>query len=684
MAWSVGVDVGGTFTDLCATDERDGRVVVHKTPSTPDNPARAIADGLRALCERAGIDPAEISRFSHGTTVGTNTLIERRGGTVAVITTHGFRDLMEIGRQTRPRIYSFQEDYPPPLAPRKRCFEVAERVGAGGETIEPLADESILEAVRSVRECGADACAICLLFSFRFDAHERAIAARLRRALPQVHQSLSSDIHPEIREYERFSTTVLNAYLQPVFDRYLSVLEAALREYVPNAVVGINQSNGGLTSIGRARSYPVRTVLSGPAAGVTGAVHGTAHTPFRDVITLDMGGTSTDVGLIRQREADVGTSREVAGIPVRLPMLDIHTVGAGGGSVAWFDRDGLLKVGPLSAGADPGPACYGTGGKEPTVTDANLVLGRLDPAGLLDGAMSLDVGAARRAILPIARRVGFAVEATALGIIDIVVANMVRAVRRISVERGYDPRDFALMPYGGAGGLHAVEVARTLGVRTVVVPPAPGILCAHGLVVADHKEDRVRSTRVRIGERYREHVLPVLAELDDELTAWFESERIDEAARLRQVTLDMRYVGQNYELRVPLPEATITSLPRSDEVVELFDRQHERSYGHHSAGEKVEIINVRLTGLGRRSPVRSDVPAPAGDRSAPEPASVRLVHFTAEKPRATPIYRRSDLVPGHRLDGPAIVGQMDSTTVVAPNDRLSVDARSNLIVEVAA
>ena len=684
MAWSVGVDVGGTFTDFYASNEQDGRVVVHKTLSTPDNPALAITDGLRTLCERAGIDPTKISRFSHGTTVGTNTLIERKGGKVAVITTSGFRDLIEIGRQTRPKIYSIQEDYPPPLAPRKRCFEVAERVGANGETIEKLTDESILDAVRSVGECRAEACAICLLFSFKFDAHEQAIAAMLRRVLPEVHQSLSSDIYPEIREYERFSTTVLNAYLQPVFDSYLTVLERTLGEYVPNAIVGINQSNGGLTSIDRARSYPVRTVLSGPAAGVMGAVHSAACTPFRDVITLDMGGTSADVGLIRQREADVGTSRDVAGVPVRLPMLDIHTVGAGGGSIAWFDRDGLLKVGPLSAGADPGPACYGSGGKEPTVSDANVVLGRLDPAGLLDGAMSLDVDAARRAIRPIARRVGFTLEATAQGIIDIVVANMVRAVRKISVERGYDPRDFALMPYGGAGGLHAVDVARTLGVRTVIVPQAPGILCAHGLVVADNKEDRVRSTRVEIGEHYRERVYRILAALDDELTAWFDSERIDEAVRLRLITLDMRYVGQNYELRVPLPEATITSLPQSDEVVDVFLHQHERTYGYHNAGDNVEIINVRLTGLGRRSVARSDVPPLVGDRAAPEPASVRPVYFRAEKPHATPIYRRSDVVPGHRLDGPAIVSQMDSTTVIAPNDRLSVDAQFNLIVQVAA
>ncbi len=682
MTWTVGVDVGGTFTDFFAVRDEDGTTAAHKTLSTPKNPTVAISRGLRELCDRNGIAMRDIGRFSHGTTVGTNTLIQRNGARVAVIATRGFRDLLEIGRQIRPRIYSLQDDYPPPLAPREHCFEVAERIGPNGEIIQPLADDDIASAVARVRASGVDACAICLLFSFLSNAHETAIATVLQEQAAGVYLSLSSDIYPEIREYERFSTAVLNAYLQPVFDEYLTLLESTLGTIIPGAVIGMNQSNGGLTSIGNARRYPVRTVLSGPAAGVQGAIDTARRTTHCDFITLDMGGTSADVGLIRKGEADISTSREVAGFPVRLPMIDIHTVGAGGGSVAWFDRDGLLKVGPLSAGADPGPACYGRGGTEPTVSDANALLGRLDPAGLLDGEMTLDLEAARDAIRPAASRIGFTIEATALGIIDIVVANMVRAVRRISVERGYDPREFALMSFGGAGGLHAVEVARMLGVRTVLVPHAPGILCAAGLVVADMKEDLVQTTRIRIDDAYRERACPVLAEMAEGLAGWYENARVQACDRDQLIALDMRFVGQNYELRVPLPDATIHALPPAETLRNTFLGEHERSYGYSNAGDDIEIVNIRLTGIGRRRSAR-----PGGsDRLAigtPEPVALRPVFFHAHAPTETPVFHRRDLAPGHALEGPVIIGQLDSTTVLGAGDSLTVDRSRNMIINVA-
>ena len=681
MTWTVGVDVGGTFTDFFAVSE-DGTTVAHKTLSTPKNPTEAITRGLSELCERNGIAMHDIARFSHGTTVGTNTLIQRNGARVAVISTRGFRDLLEIGRQIRPRIYSLQEDYPPPLAPREHCFEVAERIGPNGEILRPLEHDDVAAAVSEVRKSGVHACAVCLLFSFASNAHERAVAAVLRQEIPRLYLSLSSDIYPEIREYERFSTAVLNAYLQPVFDNYMTLLEKKLGEIIPGAVIGMNQSNGGLTSISNARSYPVRTVLSGPAAGVQGAIHTALQTTYRDLVTLDMGGTSADVGLIRKGAADLNTSREVAGFPVRLPMIDIHTVGAGGGSVAWFDRDGLLKVGPLSAGADPGPACYGRGGTKPTVSDANAVLGRLDPSGLLDGAMTLDISAAQDAIRPFASRIGFTVEATALGIIDIVVANTVRAVRKISVERGYDPRAFALMSFGGAGGLHAADVARMLGVRRVVVPHAPGILCATGLVVADMKEDLVQTARIRICPIYRERASSVLAKLARELAGWYENERIAVVDRDQLIALDMRYVGQNYELRVPLPDATIHSLPSADTLKRMFYAEHERSYGYANAGDDIEIVNIRLTGIGRRRSARA-ADNPNRKVGMPEPVATRAVYFEAHAPRDTPIFHRRDLVHGHSLEGPAIIGQLDSTTVLGIGDSLTVDENRNLIVNVA-
>ena len=682
--------MGGTFTDFYAINQRDGKTAVYKTLSTPKNPAQAIIRGLREMCGRYRIDLGQIEHLSHGTTVGTNALIQRQGARVAVITTRGFRDLLEIGRQTRPKIFSLQEDYPPPLAPRKYCFEVGERIGPNGEVVQSPGEDDIARAVGQVRESGVEACAVCFLFSFASDEHERRISDALRQGIPGLYLSLSSDIYPEIREYERFSTTVLNAYLQPIFDTYLTHLESALGSIIPGAVIGINQSNGGQTSFGHARSYPVRTVLSGPAAGVLGAIHTALQTAQRDLITLDMGGTSADVGLIRKGEADVHTSREVAGFPVRLPMIDIHTVGAGGGSVAWFDRDGLLKVGPLSAGADPGPACYGRGGTEPTVTDANAVLGRLDPSGLLDGEMTLDLEAAHKAIRPAAERIGFTVEATALGIIDIVVANMVRAVRRISVERGYDPRDFVLMPFGGAGGLHAVEVARMLGVRTIVVPNSPGTLCAKGLVVSDRKEDLVRTARIRVSDDYRENVYPVLEEMAAELANWYKSERIPERDRDLQISLDMRYVGQNHELRVPQRDSSIVSLPSGEVLRDRFFAEHQRSYGYANADDDIEIINIRVTGIGRRHMAsgiadnRRRDGAVASGTGSPRALTFRAVHFRADTPTDTPVFRRGDLAPGDDLVGPAIIGQLDSTTVLGIGDALSVDQHGNLSIRVAS
>ncbi|MDE0308117.1 MAG: hydantoinase/oxoprolinase family protein [Albidovulum sp.] len=682
MTWTVGADVGGTFTDFYAVNEIDGRFAVHKTLSTPNNPARAITQGLEEMCRRNGIGLHDIDRFSHGTTVGTNTLIQRKGARVAVITTEGFRDLLEIGRQTRPKIFSLQEDYPPPLAPRMHRFEVGERIGPNGEVIQPLGDEDIALAVAKIRESGVDACAVCFLFSFVSDIHEKAIAAALKDEAPSVYVSLSSDIYPEIREFERFSTALLNAYLQPAFDDYLTLLESTLGEIVPGAVIGMNQSNGGLTSIGCARNYPVRTVLSGPAAGVLGATRTALQTSYRDIVTLDMGGTSADVSLIRNGEAEISTSRDVAGFPVRLPMLDVHTIGAGGGSIAWFDRDGLMKVGPLSAGAVPGPACYGRGGKEPTVSDANAVLGRLDSNGLLDGEMTLDLEAAREAIRPAADRIAFTIEATALGIIDIVVSNMVNAVRKISVERGFDPREFALMPFGGAGGLHAAEVARMLKIQTVVVPRSPGILCAQGLVVADKKEDLVRTARIRISDDYRETARVALEALAAELAGWFERERIPESEREQRIAFDMRFVGQNYELRVPLPDANMSMLPGSDSLKAMFLAEHRRSYGFANAGDDIEIVNVRLTGIGhRRNEISTGEDRPAA--GSPEPYTLRPVYFESGGPTGAPVFHRRDLAPGHRISGPAIISQLDSTTLVGIGDSLLVDRHCNLIIDIA-
>jgi N-methylhydantoinase A len=684
VSWLVGVDVGGTFTDFFAYDARTRVTHLFKIPSTPRNPAAAIADGLREMCQTFGIDPENVSRLCHGTTVATNALIQRKGASVAVITTSGFRDLLEIGRQTRPHLYSFQIDHPEPLVPRQRRFEINERITDGPKVLQPLDESSVQQAISAVEESGAESCAICLLFSFLDNSHERKVGEALARSNNGLMISLSSEVQPEFREYERFSTAVLNAYLQPVMARYLSYLEDRLVNDAPAAKVGIYQSSGGLMSIDTARRFPVRTALSGPAAGAVGGIHSARSSKQPNIITLDMGGTSADVALIRNYEAGLSFDRAVAGFPIRLPMVDIHTVGAGGGSIAWFDRDGLLKVGPLSAGADPGPACYGRGGKSATVTDANLMLGRLSAKGLIGGRMPLDPEAARAAIKRIAEKLGFTLERTALGIIEIVAANMVRAIRTVSVERGHDPRNYFLLPFGGAGPLHASEVARALGITRFLVPGAPGILCAQGLIASDLKDEIVRSARVRLDKENLDRIQNIFEGVMKHADAWFARESVKPADQKLKVSFDMRYVGQNFELAVPVGMAGGGRLPELGSVEKLRSRffaVHDQFYGFHNEDDPVEIINVRLTvsaALTRMIRPKSS----KQQSSRPRPLQHRRVWFSRARPMKTPIYDRAELRSGQTIAGPAIVEQFDSTTVLYPGDRLKVDDVGNLLVQV--
>ena len=677
MSWMIGVDVGGTFTDLYAYDAESGGTAVHKTPSTPDDPARAILDGLAALCRAAGIAPDAIDRFAHGTTVATNALIQRKGGRIAVVTTKGFRDLLEIGRQVRPKIYDLKADAPPPLAPRQLRFEVAERVGPEGQVIRPLDRRSVEETVARIAASEVDGVAVCLLFSFLAPEHEQRVRAAIHAQLPQMPVSLSSEVQPEFREYERLSTTALNAYLQPVVSRYLANLAGRIAGSAPKASVGINQSSGGLMSVSRAVAFPVRTALSGPAAGVVGAVHCARLSERANVVTLDMGGTSTDVCLIKDGAAEMTFNRDVAGLPVRLPSIDIHTIGAGGGSIAAFGPDGLLKVGPESAGAVPGPACYGRGGALPTVSDANLVLDRLSTR-LVGGGMSLDRAKAEAAIRPIAERLGTSIEVAALGIVRVVNSNMVRALRAVSVERGHDPRAFTLMPFGGAGPLHAVDLARDIGIREVLVPYAPGILCAQGLVVADLRESLVATCRQRLDADLAP-IEAALARLMQVAETWFAAERVSKDRRQVTVDLDMRYVGQNYELQIAVPLSAGVRMPQRAEMARLFFAEHRRRYGHHDPAAPIEVVNVRLTAVGK-------LPDPGVPRftasAGREAAGTRPVWFDGNGAVTTRVVDRATLAPGSEISGPAIVDQLDATTVLPPGTRARVDQALNLIVEV--
>jgi N-methylhydantoinase A len=683
VSWLIGVDVGGTFTDFFALDGARGAVHVYKRPSTPENPATAIVQGMQELCAEAAIAPADIERICHGTTVATNALIQRRGGRVALVTTKGFRDLLEIGRQTRPHLFSLQRDNPEPLVDRAWRYEVTERVGPRGEIRAPLCHDSLRGVIARIADSDVQACAVAFLFAFVNPEHERSVREALTRANPNLYISLSSDVQPEFREFERFSTTVLNAYLQPVMDRYLTDVGEELSNAFPNVTVGIYQSSGGLMSVDRARALPVRTALSGPAAGVVGALHVGRESARPNIITFDMGGTSTDVCLIRHNALSISHERDVAGFPIRLPMVDVNTIGAGGGSIAWFDRDGMLKVGPVSAGAVPGPACYGRGGDRPTVSDANCILGRLAPGGLIGGRMHMDDAAARNAFLPIAERLNMTIEQAALGVLGIVTANMVGAIRAVSVERGNDPRDFSLMPFGGAGPLHAPEVARSLGMKEIVVPLSPGILCALGLLMSDLKENFVRTTRVDLTEAGLDLVSEKIADLLRDADAWAAEEGIEPERRYDEFTLDMRFVGQNFELPVPLGRRMNggrLQLPEPDSLRQLFFDAHDKAYGFHNAEAPIEIINVRL--LAGSALGRIQVKNSVNGRGDAMPIARQKVYFGEGGCLETPVYDRAAFRPGLSFTGPAIISQFDSTTVVFPGDRVTVDDSLSLIIQV--
>ncbi|HEY0213366.1 MAG TPA: hydantoinase/oxoprolinase family protein [Paenirhodobacter sp.] len=674
-SWVIGVDVGGTFTDLCAVDQATGRVALHKVSSTPSNPAAAIIAGIDGIADKAGFPVSQIAAVAHGTTVATNALIQRRGAKVAMVTTRNFRDLVEIGRQIRPKMYDMKADYPMPVAPRHLRFEVDERIGPAGEVIASLDPASVDAVIAQLRAEQVEAVAIAFLFAYLNPAHERAVRDRIAAALPDVTISISSDVQPEFREYERSSTTLLNAYLQPAFATYMQTLKTEVAQRAPQALLGVNQSSGGLMSVETARDFPIRTALSGPAAGAMGAIHSAGASGIDDIITFDVGGTSADVALIKDLQVKLSFDRDVADFPVRMPMVDINTVGAGGGSVAWLDRDGLLKVGPVSAGAQPGPACYGRGGTEPTVTDANVVLGRLSTRGLLGGAMSLDTQASRRVVGQMADRLGLGLEQVARGILDIMSANMVRAIRAISVERGHDPRDFVLMPFGGAGPLHAEGCARALGIRRILVPLLPGILCAQGLLVSDRSENFVRSQRVRVGGECMAVLDVLAAEMANEAEAWWTAEGIEQPDRGMRLAADMRYASQNYELQIPLTGVTDIAA-----LKQRFFAAHEQAYGFFNPEDPIDVVALRLTATGAR--MRVDTPSAApGASTTPEPRSHRPVWFSGDTPVDTPVYDRADFAPGAILSGPAVIDQFDATLLLFPGDHATVDAARNILIQ---
>ena len=692
----IAIDTGGTFTDCVWLQAGELRTL--KVFSTPDDPSRAIAEALAKIGAAAGVT------LLHGTTVGTNALLERKGARVALITTAGFEDVIEIGRQARPRLYDFFFDRIPPLVARDMRFGVRERIDAEGRVLERPSDAELAQLREAVLRAQPEAIAISLLFSFANPENEARVAAALAASGKPL--SASHEILPEFREYERTSTVVVNAYLQPLMQSYMEKLAERVEQIEQRegsskdaaaprqrkspsrsrSRIFVMQSSGGITALESAVREPVRTVLSGPAGGLVGAAAAASRSGFTKILSFDMGGTSTDVAAV-QGEISAGNQAEVAGLPVGVPMLEIHTVGAGGGSLARFDAGGLLRVGPESAGADPGPICYGRG-TEPTVTDANLLLGRLRPDRFLGGEFMLDLERTRRITIEWLEREWLkkeglknqcspmTLEQFARGVVRVVNANMERALRVVSIERGYDPRDFALVAFGGAGGLHACELAEALAIPTVIIPARPGALSAFGILVSDVVKDFSRTLLWRIQTRIPQAELrKEFRKLEAAAQKSFAEERWQHHRAIHyEKSLDLRYRGQGYELNVPA----------SGDVIARFHEEHQRRYGYHHAEREIELVTVRL-----RARLRTPQSVPQGKTAKPytrrgasaRVAPVEQVRVVFEKAEAAPVFERNDLPPNQIVRGPAVITEYSATTVIPSGKKFWVDSQENLIIE---
>jgi N-methylhydantoinase A/oxoprolinase/acetone carboxylase beta subunit len=690
----IGVDVGGTFTDIIYWDDAAGATAVHKTASTPHDPSVAVMTGIRELCQGAGIPPDTLDMFFHGTTVATNIVLEHKGAAVGLITTEGFRDVLHIARKKRPFNFSSYQDLPwqkHPLVRRRNRLPVPERVRATGEVERPLDLDAVRIAARRLRESGVEAVAVAFLFSFVNPDHEQAVLAVLAEEMPEAYVCASSDVAPQYREYERFSTTALNAYIGPKVSRYVANLaQAAEAQRIADDVHLMTSAGGVVTSRG-AVQRPVSLLMSGVVAGLLAGCEVGAASGARSVITLDVGGTSADIGVAPDGKLRMKhlLDTKIGDYDAMVPMAEVDTIGAGGGSIASIDAGGMFRVGPRSAGADPGPVCYGRGGREPTATDAMVVLGWLRPENFLGGRLPIDADAARCSLASaICPALGASVEFAAMGTVQIVTQAMVDAVSLHSVRKGYDPREFALVPMGGAGPLFAWAVADQMQIPRVVVPRHPGITSAMGLLTTEIRYDEVATVwqdaasadHARIDGEYRR--------ITDRAIRQLRSDGLDDADVGVERTADCRYLGQGYELRVPVPDGPVTN-DWVEQTIEAFEAAHERTYFQRFPGTPVQIINVRVTGVGAIP--RLHIPGmEPGDEDASPALKLTTRAWFAPSVGAEPvacdvqIYDRDLLRPNNALTGPAIVEQFDSTTVVGPGQRAAVDGVGHLVIEGSA
>ena len=687
----IGVDIGGTFTDVVFADTDTNDLRVHKAPTTPDDPSRGLLAAVRELCEREGLAPAGIGHLFHGTTIATNAVLTHDGARTGMITSEGYRDVVHIGRHQRPQHYSIRQEIPwqsRPFVRRRHRLTVPERIAPpAGEVLTPLDEEAVRRAARRLREEGVEAIAVCFLFAWLDPAHEERAAAIVREEHPDCFVTTSASVSSQFREFERFTTTAMNAFIGPRMRDYVSRIGGRMEDAGLAAELHVMSSNGGIATVRTVSERPVVTLLSGPAAGVLGGRWSGELSGRRNLITFDMGGTSADIGIVDDGRFAEATARDtwIAGYPVLVSMIDIHTIGAGGGSIARVDRGGGFRVGPESAGAVPGPAAYGRGGLEPTVTDANVALGRLDRDFFLGGAMALDEAAAGAAIGRLASRLGLDEREAAEGVIAIVNASMANAISSRTVQKGVDPRDFSLVAFGGAGPLHAVEVAARLGIPEVIVPPFPGITSAVGLLTTELRYDAVKTQLQVSGALDLRRLNGDLAAVEAGLAEQLRADGVDPAKARFERSGDLRYVGQGYELRVPLPAAGDLGPAEAEDLFRRFHEQHRAEYGHVFEESPIEIVNVRVVGVG-------STPAIGAPRAVHGPslgaARVRTGRG-AFRTRAgglveceTTFYLRDRLPVDEPFSGPAVVLQRDSTTVLTPGSVARADEAGNLVITI--
>ena len=677
MTYRLGIDIGGTFTDLSLLDEEHGIVHTHKVPSTPRSPSEAVASGVQQLMNRLGSSPVAIDSFVHGTTIGLNAVLERRGAAVALVVAAGNRDLLELARLKKRNQFDLRSAVPEPLVPRRRVVELPVRLDKDGRVVEAFSAADLVACADQLRRMDVQAVAICLRNGYADLALEREVQEKLQELLPTVLVSRSTAMWPEAREYERGIVAVLNAYVQPILSRYVKALKTDSERIGLRTKLYITRSNGGVMSAETAALTPVHTLLSGPAAGVVGASFVARASGVLDAVTCDVGGTSADVSIIRAGEPVYSMDAVIGDFPLVMPTVDVFAVGAGGGSIAHFDPLGLLKLGPQSAGAVPGPAAYGKGGQLPTTTDAYLVSGFLNPDNFLGGTMSLSRQLAQDAIAPIAERLGCDIAAAAQAMLALGTSNMSTSLLPMLTKRGIDPRDFTLIAYGGAGATHACMLAEDLGMTRILVPPSPGTLCALGAMIADLKADYIRSVGKEVVSFGNARLQTAFTEVRDEARAWLDAEHADIESSEISFSADMRYAGQAFDIEVPLPDS-LDQLT-AQELATRFHAAYAALYGSAQLGNAVEAVNLRARIIGKRRPFKlRELPA-AAPGSRPASIGTRAIRYAGQTHQAT-VYRREAFEAGHEISGPAIVEQFDTTTVVAPGFRGAVDRFGALLL----